>query len=123
MKLEIDHIQLSAPIGCEGEARSFFGYLLGLKERPKIGRFAHRGGVWFMIGEQELHVGIDVNFSPAKKAHVAFKLDSIDQLSRLAQRLEDRGHEVDWQEGLLEVKRFFSTDPWGNRLEFLAEAL
>jgi hypothetical protein len=69
----IDHVQLAAPAGCEGDARRFFGELLGLEELEKPASLKGRGGVWFRVGAQQLHVGVEADFSPARKAHPAFR--------------------------------------------------
>jgi hypothetical protein len=68
----IDHIQIAAPQGCEAAAREFYGSLLGLQEIEKPESLRSRGGCWFQCGNQQVHVGIEQNFSPAKKAHPAF---------------------------------------------------
>jgi catechol 2,3-dioxygenase-like lactoylglutathione lyase family enzyme len=112
----IDHVQLAAPAGCEREARRFFGDLCGLEEIPKPEALAARGGVWFRCGTQELHVGVDEDFAPARKAHPAFRLASRAELRSLAARIG----EVRWDEELAGHERFYASDPFGNRLEFLA---
>ena len=99
MTLEaIDHVQVAIPAGGEAAARSFYGGVLGLAERPKPPELARRGGCWFENGRVTLHCGVDSGFTPATKAHIAFRVD--DDL------LE--GHE-----------RIYIHDPFGNRLEFL----
>lgn len=112
----LDHVQIAAPAGCEEEARRFFGELLGLAELPKPEPLAARGGAWFQIGAQELHVGVEPDFAPARKAHPALAVDDVDAL---AERLEGAGVEVRWDDELPGVRRFYAEDPWGNRLEFL----
>jgi catechol 2,3-dioxygenase-like lactoylglutathione lyase family enzyme len=114
----IDHVQLAAPAGCEEAARAFFGSLLGLAEISKPASLAARGGVWFAVGSQQLHIGVAAEFEPALKAHPAF-VASVD-IDALAARLAAAGHEVRWDEDLAGVRRFFVSDPWGNRLEILA---
>ena len=115
MIVGIDHVQLAAPAGCEAEARAFFGGLLGLEELEKPPALAARGGVWFRLGEQQLHVGVDSGFAPARKAHPAFRLAALADLEALAARLR----EVTWDDDLAGHARFYAEDPWGNRLEFL----
>jgi catechol 2,3-dioxygenase-like lactoylglutathione lyase family enzyme len=117
----LDHVQLAAPPGSEPAARRFFGELLGLRELEKPPELAARGGVWFAIGEhgQQLHIGVTDEHAPARKAHPAFAATDLDAL---ADRLEAAGHEVGWDEKLPGVRRFYVTDPWGNRLELLAGA-
>jgi catechol 2,3-dioxygenase-like lactoylglutathione lyase family enzyme len=115
----LDHVQVAAPRGCEAEARRFFGDLLGLTEVEKPERLRARGGVWFQAGAQQLHVGVEEPFVPAQKAHPALRVRS-DALNELAVRLEEAGVQVVWDDALDGVRRFYSADPWGNRIELLA---
>ena len=91
----IDHVQLAAPPGCEAEARRFFGEVLGLRELEKPEPLRSRGGVWFRVGAQELHIGVEHHFAPARKGHPAFQVSGYDEL--LA-RLHDAGIEIDEDE-------------------------
>jgi catechol 2,3-dioxygenase-like lactoylglutathione lyase family enzyme len=117
--LGVDHVQLAAPAGCEIEARRFFGELLGLPELQKPELLRARGGVWFVVGAQQLHVGIDTEFAPALKAHLALRVTPT-HLDELAKRLGEAGATVIWDEELPGSRRFYTTDPWGNRIEILA---
>jgi len=112
----LDHVQIAAPAGCEAEARRFFGELLGLRELRKPEPLAARGGAWFQVGAHELHVGVESDFEPARKAHPALRVGNVDEL---AARLRAAGVEARWDEELPGVRRFYADDPWGNRLEFL----
>ena len=118
----VDHVQLAAPAGCEPAARRFFGELLGLDEVDKPPVLAARGGVWFRLGAQELHIGVTVDFEPALKAHPALRAGSAADLEVLAARLEAAGHAVAWADPaeIPGTRRFFVDDPWCNRLELLA---
>jgi len=113
----IDHVQLAAPPGCEPEARRFFGELLGLEELEKPEPLRARGGVWFRVGTQELHVGVEQEFSPARKAHPAFAVTRYDEL--LA-RLRAAGVPLTDDASMPGVERCYVTDPWGNRIELVA---
>jgi catechol 2,3-dioxygenase-like lactoylglutathione lyase family enzyme len=115
----IDHVQLAAPHRGEDAARRFFGDLLGLPEIPKPEPLRARGGVWFAVGAQQLHVGIEEPFAPARKAHPAFRVTGIDEL---AARLEAGGHPVSWDDDLPGYRRFYVDDPFGNRIELLEPA-
>jgi predicted enzyme related to lactoylglutathione lyase len=91
-----------------------------LEELGKPEPLRSRGGVWFALdGGGQLHVGVEQPFAPARKAHPAFRLAAQD-LDRLANRLEAQGERVEWDDSLPGVRRFHTTDPWGNRLELLA---
>jgi catechol 2,3-dioxygenase-like lactoylglutathione lyase family enzyme len=111
----IDHVQVAAPAGCEPEARAFYGELLRLDELPKPEPLASRGGCWFRAGEQELHVGVAEPFEPARKAHPGLV---VADLGDLAARLNAAGIEVVYDDTLPATERFYTADPFGNRLEF-----
>jgi catechol 2,3-dioxygenase-like lactoylglutathione lyase family enzyme len=119
--LALDHVQLAAPAGCEAEARRYFGDLLGLVEVEKPEPLRPRGGVWFRVGSQQLHIGVDERFAPATKAHSALRVEPGD-LDALARRLSAAGAKVEWDDALPGERRFYSEDPWGNRIELLATA-
>src|SRR3954453_3568253 len=116
----IAHVQIAGPPGSEPAARSFYGGLLGLREIPKPPALVARGGVWFQLGDQELHVGVEPEFRPALKAHPAFRCADPDAL---AHALEEAGMPVTWDSDLPGVRRFYTSDPFGNRLEVLAAPL
>jgi catechol 2,3-dioxygenase-like lactoylglutathione lyase family enzyme len=110
----IDHVQVAAPAGCEDEARAFYGGLLGLEELPKPEPLAARGGCWFRAGAQELHVGVEEPFAPARKAHPGLVAADLDALG---ERLRAAGIEVTYDDAIPGAKRFYVADPFGNRLE------
>jgi catechol 2,3-dioxygenase-like lactoylglutathione lyase family enzyme len=112
----ISHVQLAAPMGCEEKARAYFGRLLGLRELSKPDALAARGGVWFAAGAQEIHIGVEPDFHPARKAHPAFE---VDDLAALRQRMLDADCDVHDDDSVPGLKRFFSHDPFGNRVEFV----
>jgi catechol-2,3-dioxygenase len=116
----LDHVQVAAPPGCEHEARAFYGELLGLKEVDKPASLAGRGGAWFSVGGQQLHVGVAPDFTPARKAHPALRVATREALQGLAVRFSEAGRPLTWDADLPGVARFYVEDPWGNRLELLA---
>lgn len=75
-----------------------------------------RGGCWFQCGGQQLHIGVEKDFRPAKKAHPAFVVRDLDELR---QALLARGVKINDDTSLPGTRRFFAEDPWGNRLEFV----
>jgi len=115
----LDHVQVAAPPGCEAEARGFYGALLGLTELDKPPALAGRGGAWFACGAQQLHVGVAGDFAPATKAHPALEVSDAAALDALALRLTEAGAPVRWDDALPSLRRFYTEDPWGNRLELL----
>jgi catechol 2,3-dioxygenase-like lactoylglutathione lyase family enzyme len=117
--LGIDHLQLAMPSGGEGEARAFYGRVLGLREVPKPASLAKRGGVWFEAPGIKLHLGVDPNFVPAKKAHPAF---IVDNLAAFRIRLEAAGCSMIDAPPLEGYHRFHMHDPFGNRIELMERA-
>lgn len=112
----IHHVQLGAPPESEDIARRFWSGVLGLTEIEKPPMLAPRGGCWFRGSGIEVHVGIELEFRPAAKAHPGLMVKFIDDVAR---RLSSAGHQVQWDDGFPGMRRFYSTDPFGNRLEFL----
>ena len=112
----LDHLQLAMPPAGEGSARAFYGGLLGLAELPKPAELAGRGGVWFALGTQALHLGVETPFVPARKAHPAFAVDDVETCRAHLQR---SGVETVLDTTLAHVRRFYAADPFGNRLEFV----
>ena len=115
----LDHVQVAAPPNCEAEARRFYGALLGLREIPKPEGLADAGGAWFACGAQQLHVGVQDPFIAARKSHPGFAVADAAALDVLADRIAGAGAPVRWDDRLEGVRRFYTEDPWGNRLELL----
>ena len=112
----VDHVQLAAPPGSEDRLRAYYVDVLGMTEIPKPPVLAARGGCWFQAGAVQLHVGIEEDFRPAKKAHPGLRVTGIEGY---AARLAARGAQITWDDNLPGHRRFYSEDPVGNRLEFL----
>jgi catechol 2,3-dioxygenase-like lactoylglutathione lyase family enzyme len=115
----LDHVQIVAPPGGEAQARAFYGAVLGLTEIPKPETMRAGGGVWFALAGAELHVGIEVSFSPAGTAHPALRVAPA-LLDELAERLQAAAAPVKWDERLPGARRFYTEDPFGNRVELLS---
>jgi catechol 2,3-dioxygenase-like lactoylglutathione lyase family enzyme len=112
----LDHVQLAMPRGQEALARSFYAGLLGMTELPKPPALAVRGGCWFASGAAVLHLGVEDPFWPARKAHPALLADDLDGL---AAALIAAGHACVAADGEIPgVRRFHTSDPFGNRVEF-----
>jgi Lactoylglutathione lyase and related lyases len=114
--IEIHHIQLAMPPGAEEIARSFYIGILDFTEIDKPSNLAKRGGVWFRSKSVQLHLGIETNFRPSKKAHPAFE---VDDLASIEKRCMDSGHSVARDEPLSGYERIYVTDPFENRIELL----
>ncbi len=112
-------MQIAAPAGCESAARRFYGELLGLRELEKPEPLRVRGGAWFELADgRQLHIGVDEDFVPARKAHPALLVGAV-AIDGLAGRLTGAGFAARWDDALA-VRRFFVSDPWGNRIEIVA---
>jgi catechol 2,3-dioxygenase-like lactoylglutathione lyase family enzyme len=113
----LHHVQLAVPAGSESALRAFYGGVLGMTEVAKPASLAGRGGAWFRSGVLELHLGVDADFRPARKAHPGLLVDDLDAL---ATRLAAAGHAVRWDDLLPGHRRCYVDDPCGNRLELLS---
>ncbi|MER5535543.1 glyoxalase [Streptomyces mirabilis] len=116
MLAAVDHVQLAAPPGSQDVLRGYYVEVLGMAEIPKPPVLAARGGCWFRAGAVQLHLGIEKDFRPAKKAHPGLRVTGIEAF---AARLRAHEAEVTWDDDLPGHRRFYSEDPVGNRLEFL----
>jgi catechol 2,3-dioxygenase-like lactoylglutathione lyase family enzyme len=113
----IDHVQIAMPPGGESQARAFYAALLGMTEIPKPQSLAGRGGVWFAAGEARLHLGVEREFHPARKAHPAFLVEDLDAVLDLC-----RGAGVSLstdEPPLAGYRRAHVFDPFGNRVELM----
>jgi catechol 2,3-dioxygenase-like lactoylglutathione lyase family enzyme len=116
MILELHHIQLAMPEGREQDARAFYCCVLGLREVDKPAELRSRGGAWFESGTIKVHLGVETPFSPAKKAHPAFRVESLEQaIASLRQNGLAFRPDID----LPGIKRIYVDDPFGNRIELL----
>jgi catechol 2,3-dioxygenase-like lactoylglutathione lyase family enzyme len=116
MVTALDHVQLAIPPGSEDRLRPFYVGLLGMTEVKKPEILAKRGGLWLRSGAVEIHLGVEADFRPARKAHPALRIADLDTL---AERFERAGHAVKWDTDIPEVRRFHADDPVGNRIEFI----
>ena len=113
----IDHVQLAIPLGTEAEARQFYVGILGFEELPKPSELVQRGGAWFRSGEATLHVGVDGNFRPAKKAHPALRCT---EYEALLTRLKANSVDIVDDGTLFAGRRHcYISDPFGNRIELI----
>ncbi|MEU6243188.1 VOC family protein [Streptomyces sp. NPDC047024] len=116
MLVAVDHVQLAAPAGSEDALRAFYTGALGMTEIPKPPVLAARGGCWFQAAGVQLHLGVEEDFRPARKAHPGLRVRDIEAY---AARLTAHGAPVTWDDNLPGHRRFYAEDPVGNRLEFL----
>lgn len=112
----IDHVQLAIPVGGKEQARAFFVGRLGMTELPKPPLLAARGGAWFAAGSVEIHVGAEVDFVPARKAHPALLVDGLRTF------VSEAGLDARWNDEIPGLDRCHVDDPFGNRIELIEAA-
>jgi len=112
----IDHILIAMPPGREDEARAFYHGVLGLVEKIKPPQLAARGGCWFESGALQVHLGVEKDFIPARKAHPAFV---VDDLASMVRKAEQAGYKVTADKPIEGYDRRHVEDPFGNRIELI----
>ena len=118
--LGLHHVQLALPQGGEAACRQFYVEVLGLTEVQKPPVLAARGGLWVRADDLEIHLGVEEDFRPQKKAHPGILVGDIDALAR---RIESFNLAVEWDDNFPGLRRFYLSDNNGNRLEFLSPEL
>lgn len=114
----LDHVQLAMPAGQEAAATAFYADVLGLSEVPKPEPLRTRGGCWSAGAGVALHLGVEADFAPARKAHPALR---VADLEAARQHLARAGVAITADDTLPHVRRFYIADPWGNRIELLQD--
>ena len=112
----IHHVLLACPPGSEAISREFYARVLGLTEIEKPPALARKGGCWFRGHGIEVHLGVESDFRPARKAHPGLLVSGIDEW---AARLQAAGYPARFDDEFPGMQRFYTDDPHGNRLEFL----
>lgn len=112
----LHHVQLAIPSGAEDACRAFYVEVLGMIEIPKPPILATQGGLWVRADGEEIHLGVEEDFRPARKAHPGLLVRDLDAL---AKRLEHHDVKIAWDDSFPGHRRFYTTDNLGNRLEFL----
>jgi len=112
----LDHVQLAMPRGREAEADEFYAGVLGFEVREKPEPLASRGGRWFACGDVQVHLGVEADFRPARKAHLALIVAGLDEL---VHELSEAGIAVRWDQELPGMRRCYVDDPFGNRIELI----
>jgi catechol 2,3-dioxygenase-like lactoylglutathione lyase family enzyme len=114
--VRLDHVQLAMPPGLEAQAEAFYSGVLGLERVPKPEPLAARGGCWFRRGGVAVHLGVEEDFRPARKAHPAF---AVDDLAALQVRCEEAGVSLRPNPDAEPGRGAYADDPFGNRIEFV----
>ena len=112
----IEHVQLAMPAGEEQRAREFYSHTLGIPEVPKPPELAKRGGAWFESEHLKIHLGVEGDFRPARKAHPALLVEDLRSLVTL---LRGKGYSVVDDDALEGFFRVYVSDPFGNRIELM----
>jgi catechol 2,3-dioxygenase-like lactoylglutathione lyase family enzyme len=117
MRIErLDHVQLAMPAGGEDLARAFYQGALGITEVSKPPHLAARGGCWFETDALKVHLGVEIDFRPARKAHPAF---IVTDLPALVRQLTAQGYRLVEDQPLEGYERRYVDDPFGNRIELM----
>jgi catechol 2,3-dioxygenase-like lactoylglutathione lyase family enzyme len=115
--VRLDHVQLAMPPGLEEQAEAFYAGVLGLERVPKPPPLAARGGCWFRHGDVAVHLGVEEDFRPARKAHPAFVVDDLAVLQSVC---EEAGIAVRPNPDSEPGRGAYVDDPFGNRIELIA---
>jgi catechol 2,3-dioxygenase-like lactoylglutathione lyase family enzyme len=112
----LDHVQLAMPVGRETEAEAFYRDVLGFAVPQKPEPLASRGGRWFASGNVRVHLGVEDDFRPARKAHPALLVEDFDDLIA---KLDASAATWRWNHELPGARRLYVDDPFGNRIELI----
>ncbi|MCL4249641.1 MAG: VOC family protein [Anaerolineae bacterium] len=113
----LHHAQITIPHGEEAHARAFYCDVLGLQEIDKPDSLKGRGGFWVMIGDQQLHIGVEDGVDRLRtRAHIAYQVDN---LAGWQAQLLAHGIEIGDSISIPGYERFEFRDPFGNRVEFI----
>ena len=118
--VRLDHVQLAMPAGLEAQAEAFYSGVLGLERVSKPEPLAARGGCWFRRGDVAVHLGVEEDFRPARKAHPAFVVSGLDDLCTA---LERSGYPTRRAEDVPGSPQWYVDDPFGNRIELIPTRL
>jgi predicted enzyme related to lactoylglutathione lyase len=77
---------------------------------------AERKSLWFVAGAVNLHLGIELDFTPSKRAHPAFVVDGLDEILAACDRA---GITTKPDTSFNNFRRVHVFDPFGNRLELM----
>jgi catechol 2,3-dioxygenase-like lactoylglutathione lyase family enzyme len=119
MILGINHVQMTMPPGEEPTARAFYGELLGLNEIEKPTHLRLNGGLWFELGDRQLHLGCEeLAQRSLSKAHVAL---NVSDAAYWRKHFTKNGVQIDENAQIKGYIRFDVRDPFGNRLEIMQQ--
>jgi catechol 2,3-dioxygenase-like lactoylglutathione lyase family enzyme len=114
----LDHVQICIPVGAEDEARAFYSGILGFQEIEKPDALKKNGGLWYQVGDIELHIGVENRDGYNSKSHPAFE---VEDLQSVKEYLLNKGIQINEETPIPHVSRFSFRDPFNNRIEFLSK--
>jgi catechol 2,3-dioxygenase-like lactoylglutathione lyase family enzyme len=114
--LSLDHVQIVIPVASENRARAFYSEILGFTEVAKPPQMAGRKSIWFVAGSVNLHLGIEPDFAPSKRAHPAFVVENLEAILAACERA---GLPTKPDTSFNGFRRVHVFDPFGNRLELM----
>ncbi len=116
---KLDHLQICIPTNAEDKARAFYSDIIGLMEIQKPEALTGNRGLWFEIGDIQLHIGTEDELNESKR-HPAFE---VEELPRIRNYLEENGIKIKDEIPIPGQSRFSFRDPFGNRIEFLEKEI
>ncbi len=114
----LHHVALTVPAERLEEARRFYSGLLGLEEAQRPEAELGRPGIWYRVGDRELHVQARDGYRSGRGEHHPALV--VDDVAGLKAHLAANGVEIQEAQPLSDRERFFARDPFGNRLEFMS---
>ncbi|WP_096154816.1 MULTISPECIES: VOC family protein [Bacillus] len=111
----IHHVQICIDHGLEDKAREFYTDILQMKEIAKPDSLIANGGLWYKVGDIELHIGTESNKTESKR-HPAFEVQNLKQIKNY---FIEKGIKINEEKPIPNMDRFSFRDPFGNRIEFL----
>lgn len=117
LSLGLHHVLLAIPRDSEDRVRPFYVETLNMTELRKPPALVARGGLWVRGDGLEIHLGVEDDFRPARKAHPGIRVADVDGL---AERFAAADVRVIWDKANFPGhRRFYADDPVGNRIEFI----
>jgi catechol 2,3-dioxygenase-like lactoylglutathione lyase family enzyme len=115
--LALHHVNVTVSPGAEGEAKHFYGDVLGLEQLSKPAG-TRPSGAWYQIGPNQLHLSVEKEGRVSlSTGHVCF---AVSDLSAAEHRFREAGVEIIPDPRPIEgTSRFYVRDPGGNMLEIV----
>ncbi len=117
--LRLQHASVPMISGGNEKGRHFYGETLGLTEITPPEVLGTERFVWYTIGDSgdEIHLYTDDRGANSPGQHICIQVD--DPVA-VRQTLETRGYETSDTDAIPNRPRFFTHDPFGNRVEISA---